>query len=130
MISEQNYRRWITKSLVHYLDIKRSTTDARKTFIDAIISKNNTGDEYLTISILRPMPELNNNANSVSIGFVLTDAVKKKIAFLNDTSLRMEKIGVVSEFQFETPFAMRKMRDEEARQADYEKLAWKEKHRN
>ena len=69
------------------------------------------------------MPELNNNANSVTIGFVLTDAVKKKINFLNDPALKFEKLGPISELRYETPFALRKMRDEEIKQAEYERLS-------
>ena len=123
IISEQNYRRWITRSLVHYVDDKRAAGEEKKTLADAVISKNDQGDEYLTISILRPMPELNNNANAVSIGFVLTDAVKKRINFLNDPKLKIEKLGPISELHFETPFALRKMREEEVKQAEYERLA-------
>ena len=72
--------------------------------------------------LLRQMPELNNNANSVTIGFVLTDAVKKKINFLKDPALGFEKMGPVSELNFETAFALRKMRDEEIKQNEYNRL--------
>ncbi|HWB64806.1 MAG TPA: XRE family transcriptional regulator [Chitinophagales bacterium] len=122
IISEQTYRRWITKSLVRYLDGKREADD-KKTYVDAVISKNEEGDEYLTISILRPMPELNNNANSVTIGFVLTDAVKRKVAFLSDPALKIEKLGPMSEVHFETPAALRKMREEEIKEAEYQRLS-------
>ena len=124
IISEQNYRRWITKNLVRYLDDKQhAESNGKKTLIDAVISKNEEGEDYLTISILRPMPELNNNANSVTIGFVLTDSVKKKISFLNDPVLNIEKLGPIAELHFETPFALRKIRDEEMKQAEYERLS-------
>ena len=109
IINEQNYRRWITKTLVKDLEKKRSDTDLSKTFADAVISTNADKEDYLTISMLRPMPELNNNANSVSIGFVLTDSVKKKINFLNDRALKFEKLGAVAELHYETPPALRKM---------------------
>jgi len=122
IINEQNYRRWITKTMVKYLDNKFHETDGKKTFADAVISQNNDKEDYLTISILRPMPELNNNANSVSIGFVLTDTVKKKINFLNDASLKFEKLGNVSELHYETPHAIRKMREEEIKRAEYDRL--------
>jgi len=125
IIKEQNYRRWITKTLVHHLDSKLAKTGKAQTYTDAVISKNEDGEEYLTISILRPMPELNNNANSVSIGFVLTDAVRKKIRFLHDASLKIEKLGPLSELHFETPMVLRKIREEELRQAEYERLAKK-----
>ncbi len=123
IINEQNYRRWITKTTVKFLDNKFHETDGTKTFADAVISHNEEKDEYLTISILRPMPELNNNANSVTIGFVLTDAVKRKISFLNDPALKFEKLGNTGELQYETPYALRKMREEEVKIAEYERLA-------
>ncbi len=123
IINEQNYRRWITKTTVKYLESKFQETDGTKTFADAIISHNEDKDEYLTISILRPMPELNNNANSVTIGFVLTDAVKKKINFLSDPALAFDKMGTVNDLQYETPYALRKLREEEIKTAEYLRLA-------
>jgi len=123
IINEQNYRRWITKTTVKYLDNKFHETDGKKTFADAVISQNSDKEDYLTISILRPMPELNNNANSVTIGFVLTDAVKKKINFLSDPSLKFEKFGNTNDFHYETPYALRKMREEEMKRAEYDRLA-------
>ncbi len=123
IINEQNYRRWITKTMVTYLDNKFHETDGKKTFADAVISQNDDKEDYLTISILRPMPELNNNANSVTVGFVLTDAVKKKINFLRDPALKFEKLGPISELHYETPYALRKMRDEEMKRAEYDRLA-------
>ncbi|MCS6933909.1 MAG: helix-turn-helix domain-containing protein [Chitinophagales bacterium] len=122
IISEQNYRRWITRSLMRYLDA-RWKPESKKTLVDAVISKNEDGDEYLTISLLRSMPELNNNANSVTIGFILTDTVKRRVQFLNDPALSFEKLGSPGELQFETPFQLRKLREEEVRQAEYERLA-------
>jgi transcriptional regulator with XRE-family HTH domain/Zn-dependent peptidase ImmA (M78 family) len=122
IISEQNYRRWVTKSLVRYLDERYTATDDKKTMVDAVISKNEEGQEYLTISLFRPMPELNNNANSVTIGFVLTDTAKRKINFLGDSALNIEKLGPISELHFEMPLALRKMRDDEIRQAEYDRL--------
>ncbi|MBL7779481.1 MAG: ImmA/IrrE family metallo-endopeptidase [Chitinophagales bacterium] len=121
IISEQNYRRWITRSLMRHIDAKWNAEN-KKTLVDAVISKNEDGDEYLTISLLRTMPELNNNANSVTIGFILTEAVKRRIQFLNDPGLAFEKLGPVSELNFETPFQLRKQREEEMRQTEYERL--------
>jgi hypothetical protein len=105
------------------MDNKWNEAGSKKTIVDAVISQNDAAEDYLTISILRPMPELNNNANSVSIGFVLTDSVKKKVAFLHDPSLSFSKLGPKSELNFETPYQLRKMREEEAKQAEYNRLA-------
>jgi transcriptional regulator with XRE-family HTH domain len=122
ILSEQNYRRWITKVLVKHMDNKRSAA-AGKTLVDAVISKNESGDEYFTLSILRQMPELNNNANSVSIGFVLTDAVKRKISFLGDTHLNYAKLAEAKDLELEAPLPLKKIREEEAKMDEYNKLA-------
>ncbi|HLP20424.1 MAG TPA: XRE family transcriptional regulator [Chitinophagales bacterium] len=123
IINEQNYRRWITKTMVKYLDNKFHETDGTKTFADAVISQNDDKDQYLTISLLRPMPELNNNANSITIGFVLTDAVRKKVNFLNDPALKFEKLGNLADLNYEMPYALRKVREEEIKRAEYDRLA-------
>jgi len=123
IISEQNYRRWVTKTLMRYLDKKWADSNSKTTLVDAFISRNEEQEDYLTISILRPMPELNNNANSVTIGFVITEAVRKRVKFLNDPALKFEKVGSVTDHQFEAPIALRKMREEETKQAEYDRLA-------
>jgi DNA-binding Xre family transcriptional regulator len=123
IISEQNYRRWVTKTLMRYLDKKWADSNSKTTLVDAFISRNEEQEDYLTISILRPMPELNNNANSVTIGFVITEAVRKRVKFLNDPALKFEKVGPVTDHKFEAPIALRKMRDEETKQAEYDRLA-------
>jgi transcriptional regulator with XRE-family HTH domain len=118
-LNEQNYRRWITKSLLKYmLEQKQS----EKTKIEAVISENGNGNEYLTISILRPMTELNNNNNSVTIGFVLTPAVKKKIRFLDDSSLQISKLGDLNKNEFEAPLELRKMKEQKEKEAELERL--------
>ncbi len=119
-VSEQNYRRWITKSLVKYLS--ENKTNKEKTKIEAVISENGNGNQYLTISILRTMPELNNNNNSVTLGFVLTDAVKKKINFLNDPFLKIAKLGDLSKNEFETPLEIRIMKEQTEKETEFEKL--------
>ena len=49
--------------------------------------------------------------------------MKKKINFLNDPALKFGKLGNVADLHFEMPYALRKMRDEEIRIAEYERLA-------
>jgi len=122
IISEQNYRRWITKNLMKSMDQQWNASTGKKEIVDAVISKNDAGEDYLTLSLLRAMPELNNNANSVTIGFVLTDTVKKKINFLQDPMLHIDKLGPINEYALETPLQLRKMREEEMRTQEYERL--------
>ena len=118
-LSEQNYRRWITKSLLKYMLEKK---DGEKTKIEAVISSNGNGNEYLTISILRPMTELNNNNNSVTIGFALTDTVRRKIKFLSDKSLDISKLGDISKNEFEPVNELRKLKEQKEKEAELERL--------
>jgi transcriptional regulator with XRE-family HTH domain len=118
-LSEQNYRRWITKSLLKYMLEQKQ---AEKTKIEVVISENANGNEYLTISILRPMTELNNNNNSVTIGFVLTPAVRKKIKFLDDLTLQISKLGNLNKNEFEAPLELRKIKEQKEKEAELEKL--------
>lgn len=117
--TEQNYRRWITKSLLKYTLEHKQAYDTK---IEAVISENGNGNQYLTISILRPMEELNNNNNSVTIGFVLTDAVRKKIRFLTDKSLDISKLGDISRNEFEPVAELRKQKELREKEAELERL--------
>ncbi|MFN8310648.1 MAG: XRE family transcriptional regulator [Chitinophagales bacterium] len=118
-ISEQNYRRWLTKSVLKYL-LKEKGKDAMK--IDAVITENGNGNRYLTISILREMPELNNNNNSVTLGFVLNDAALKKIRFVNDKKLDVAKLGDLSENEFDEPVELKRLKELEAREEEFERM--------
>ncbi len=85
---EQHFQRSITKVIVEHLaafHADEHTNEAmRTTKVFACVAPHPDGHEYFVLSVLRPMPELNNNSNSVTIGFQLTDAVRKKINFLSD----------------------------------------------
>ena len=118
-LSEQNYRRWLTKSLLKYM---LEHKQPEKTKIEAVISENGNGNEYLTISILRPMTELNNNNNSVTIGFVLTPAVRKKIKFHDDPALQISKLGDLNKNEFEAPLELRKIKEQKEKEAELERL--------
>jgi len=83
---EQHFQRWVTKTIVEYLR-EQNQGQSQYTKVFACIAKHPEGHEYFVVSVLRPMPELNNNSSSVTIGFQLTDTVRKKINFLADTSL-------------------------------------------
>jgi transcriptional regulator with XRE-family HTH domain len=113
---EQHFQRWVTKKLLEWklpvaIEEEGSTAESRNTHIStsvtAIIATHPNGNEYFVVSILRPMPELNNNANSVTLGFQLTDVVKKKIKFLKDGSLRNQEILMLE--QFDAPDSLKKL---------------------
>jgi transcriptional regulator with XRE-family HTH domain len=87
---EQQFRREITRVVVRYLNEELESKETVKTA--AFISQSPNGNEYLTISILMPMPELNNKNNSITIGFVLTESIKKKISFISDTKFQSTEL--------------------------------------
>ncbi|HRP38979.1 MAG: helix-turn-helix transcriptional regulator [Chitinophagales bacterium] len=103
--AEQHFQRWITASIINFLKEKNSTgsaeniAESKNSEVLALIASHPDGNDYFVISILRPMPELNNNSNSVTIGFQITDALKKRIAFLNDKKLR-ENGALLGTYQF------------------------------
>lgn len=88
--SEQNFRREITRVVVRYLSEETDEKEGAK--VAAFISQSPNGNEYFTISTLTPMPELNNENNSITIGFVLTEAVKKKIKFIQDAKFQSTEL--------------------------------------
>ncbi len=118
-INEQSYRRWITKSIVKYFLENPSKATTR---VESVISKSENNTEYLTMSIFRQMPELNNNHNSVSLGLVINDNTHKKIQFLKDPNLSIEKLGNMKDNKFETPLELKKIKELEDRLGEYEKL--------
>lgn len=87
---EQDYRRSITKIVVRYLN--EEVDDKYDFKIAAFVSQSPQGNEYLTISMLMPLPELNNANNSVTFGLVLSDALKKKINFISDAKFQSTEI--------------------------------------
>ena len=117
--TEQNYRRWLTKSLLKYMIEQK---DSDKTKVEAVLSQNGNGNEYLTISILRPMPELNNNNNSVTLGFAITDSLRKKIKFLSDKNLHLSKLGDFNPNEFEPLAELKKIKEQQEREAELGRL--------
>ncbi len=87
---EQSFRREITRIVVRYLNEEMESKEDYK--IAAFVSQSPQGNEYLTISILMPLAELDNKNNSVTIGFVLSDALKKKIQFISDAKFQSTEI--------------------------------------
>jgi len=71
--------------------------------VAAFISQSGNGNEYFTLSALTPMPELNNQNNSITIGFVLTEAVKKKIKFIQDAKFQSTELQQYFDAKRRTP---------------------------
>ncbi|MFN8277529.1 MAG: helix-turn-helix transcriptional regulator [Chitinophagales bacterium] len=120
-ISEQNYRRWLTKSLLQFLlEEKGKAKEPMK--IEAVVTENGNGNRYLTLSILREMPELNNNNNSVTLGFVINETAARKIRFLNDRKLDVSKLGDLSRYEFNEPIELKRLKQLQEREDEYELL--------
>jgi hypothetical protein len=91
-ISEQLYRRYISDRVVRYLERKRKSASNQELMITAIRSRFfEKGNEYFCITILNHPSALSNNDSSLTIGFVVTDSVKNKIAFMDDPDVYFKR---------------------------------------
>jgi transcriptional regulator with XRE-family HTH domain len=117
---EQNFRREITRVVVRYLNEELESKQTVKTA--AFISQSPNGNEYLTISILMPMPELNNKNNSITIGFVLTDSLKKKINFISDTKFQSTELQQYFDAKRKSSISKRENDETLSIHEQYEKL--------
>lgn len=103
--AEQHFQRWISASVVNLLKTQNENPETIETKtrseVFALITNHPNGNEYFVVSVMRPMPELNNNNNSVTLGFQLTESIKKKIAFLADNQL-IENGKLLGEYSINT----------------------------
>ena len=86
-MDEINYRRWMTRRILAWLERKRDREQSDELLVNAVRSRfTEGGHEYFCISITRPRLFVP-GGDAVTIGFVLTDAVRRKLAFLDDEDL-------------------------------------------
>lgn len=84
-LNEHYCRRWISLGLLENI-IKNKKTD--ELLVGAQISQyHQTDKEYLILTIAFPNASAPEQAISVSIGFLITNSLKKKIRYLNDPDI-------------------------------------------
>jgi hypothetical protein len=68
------------------------------------------------------MPELSHKANSVTLGFLLTETLKQKIAFLQDATLRCIWLDPFHAGDEQSRETQRRLQDIEDKERELERL--------
>lgn len=98
MNDEHYCRRWIAISILHDLNRQFSQEANARPLCKAQRSKYiGTEKEYLIISFAKPSIGGSTVNNSVSLGLLLTDPVKRKIKFWNDPAIPIRMVGETCE---------------------------------
>jgi XRE family transcriptional regulator, fatty acid utilization regulator len=98
MQHEHYCRRWVSINILKDLTKQIDQQSYEKPLCRAQRSKYiGTDKEYLIITLAKPLYTNSNINNSVSIGLLLNDQVKKKIRFWNDPMIMIRMVGETCE---------------------------------
>lgn len=95
---EHYCRRWVSLSLLQ--DLQAMQEEGK--FVDTIVRAQRsryigTEDEYLCLTIARPSYPSPNRNVSVTIGLLVTDEIKDKIAFFGDSAIQLRAVNKTCE---------------------------------
>jgi len=95
---EHYCRRWVSLSLLQ--DLQAMQEEGK--FVDTIVRAQRsryigTEDEYLCLTIARPSYPSPNRNVSVTIGLLVTDEIKDKIAFFGDNAIQLRAVNKTCE---------------------------------
>jgi len=97
-IKEHYCRRWITLEVLEKLKKKQENKKENSNIIMAQRSAYiDSENEYLCIAIARSMYPTPNANSSVTLGLLVNDKLKKKIAFLNDPKIITKNVNATCE---------------------------------
>ncbi|NNF02622.1 MAG: ImmA/IrrE family metallo-endopeptidase [Bacteroidia bacterium] len=89
--SEHLYRRWVTRKLLRFM--VKQKKEVKENYIEAIRSRyDRGGNDYFCISVLRADKPISHSEDSVTLGFVISEAIKKKIKFLDDDKIFFQDV--------------------------------------
>lgn len=95
---EHYCRRWVSLSLLKDLHQMQQEGKYVDTFVRAQRSRYiGTEDEYLCLTIARPAYPLPNRNVSVTIGLLMSDEVRRKIAFFEDPAIQFREVNKTCE---------------------------------
>jgi XRE family transcriptional regulator, fatty acid utilization regulator len=98
MQHEHYCRRWISINILKELTNQINQLSYEKPLCRAQRSKYiGTDKEYLIISFAKPLYANSKTNNSISVGLLLTDQVKRKIRFWNDPMIPIRMVGETCE---------------------------------
>lgn len=92
-MNEHYCRRWVSvKTIVE------AAKQGKAHFFDAQISRyDNSSNEYLVFSSATQDPFKKDSLRSISVGILITPAMKKKFKFINSQAIRKQVVGVTCE---------------------------------
>ncbi len=91
---EHYCRRWISLTILEDLNKKLGQKKVPNAIVGAQISKYiDSPNQYFVISIARPMLPTPDTTSSVSIGFLMSNEFKKKVAFWNDPKVKVREVN-------------------------------------
>ncbi len=95
---EHYCRRWVALSLLHDLNALQQEGKAVDTIVRAQRSRFiGTDDEYLCFTIARPAYPAPNRNVSVTLGFLVNEALQDKIRFWNDPAIQLRDVNQTCE---------------------------------
>lgn len=98
MLNEHYCRRWVSLSILKELDKSVKAGTYSQSLCRIQRSKYfGTDKEYLIISFAKPIVFGSEKHNSVAIGLLLTDQLKKKVKFWNDPQIPIRMVGETCE---------------------------------
>jgi XRE family transcriptional regulator, fatty acid utilization regulator len=98
MLNEHYCRRWVSLTILKDLD--QATREGTYTQSLCRVQRSKyigTDKEYLIISFAKPIVFGSDKHNSVSLGLLITDQLKKKIKFWNDPQIPIRLVGETCE---------------------------------
>jgi hypothetical protein len=97
-LGEHYCRRWVALGVLKDLKKNQKSGKGDKPVVRAQISKYiGSENEYLCISIARPMSPTPNVNSSVTLGLLVNANLRKKVAFLNDLSVKTREVNSTCE---------------------------------
>jgi len=116
------YRRWMSKRILGYYSRKKDSHPDAPVWVNAIRSQFQIkGQEYFCISLSRPKL-FSQGDDFVTIGFVLTDAARKKIRFADDPDIYFLKTDDEFALEMIQPEELRRQNELNQREAELQKL--------
>lgn len=116
------YRRWMSKRILGYYSRKKDSHPDAPVWVNAVKSQFSVkGQEYFCISLSRPKL-FTQGDDFVTIGFVLTDAVRKKIRFADDEQVYFLKTDDEFALEMIEPEELRRQNELNRREAELQKL--------
>jgi transcriptional regulator with XRE-family HTH domain len=86
-LAELSQRRSITRTVVRELE-RRQSIEPGRTHALGLIAQGSGNKSYFILSVLRPRPELQNQPNSITLGFEINTALRLRYPLLQDPELQ------------------------------------------